>query len=62
MQVDLRRVHRRIWPLLALVLVAGFLAAVLLRPTLPVETTPLPNLKSSQIPVTPPIPVVGRAG
>ena len=47
MQFDLRRAHRRIWPVLTLVLIAGFLAALLLRPTLPAETTPVPSFKSS---------------
>lgn len=56
MQIDLRRAHRRMWPILALVLLAGFLAALLLRPTLPVETTPVPSFKGSADPRT------GRTG
>ena len=47
MQIDLRRAHRQIWPILTLVLLAGFLAALLLRPTVPVESTPVPSFKSS---------------
>ena len=43
MQIDLRRAHRQIWP----ILLAGFLAALLLRPTVPVESTPVPSFKSS---------------
>lgn len=52
MQIDLRRAHRRIWPILTLVLVVGFLAALLLRPAPPVETTPVPSFKTSGLPMT----------
>jgi len=44
MQVDLRRAHRRIWPVLAALLVLGFLAALLMRPERPVETIPFPTI------------------
>jgi hypothetical protein len=36
MRADLRRAHRRIWPLLAALLVAGFVLGLVLKPERPV--------------------------
>ena len=37
MQAPLRRAHRRLWPVLTVVLVLGFIASLALRPEKPIE-------------------------
>lgn len=41
MQADLRRAHRRIWPVLAVLLVAGFAMGLVLKPDRPVQQGPV---------------------
>ncbi len=41
MRADLRRAHRRIWPLLAVLLVAGFVLGLILKPERPVASGPI---------------------
>lgn len=41
MQANLRRAHRRVWPMLAVILVVGFVLGLVLRPERPVETRPV---------------------
>lgn len=47
MQADLRRTHRRVWPVLAALLVVGLALALALRPDRPMETVPIEELRSS---------------
>lgn len=41
MQANLRRTHRRAWPVLAVILAVGFVLGLALRPERPVETRPV---------------------
>lgn len=41
MQANLRRAHRRVWPVLAAILVVGFVLGLVLRPERPIETRPV---------------------
>lgn len=50
MQVDLRRAHGKIWPVLVLVLAVLFGLALAFKPEVPVERTPLPALSQSDVP------------
>lgn len=41
MRADLRRVHRRLWPALAVLLVAGLVLGLVLKPERPTATAPV---------------------
>jgi len=41
MRADLRRAHRRVWPLLTVLLVAGFVLGLVLKPERPVAPGPV---------------------
>lgn len=41
MQADLRRAHRRVWPVLAVLLLAGFVLGLALKPERPVRDQPV---------------------
>lgn len=40
MRADLRRAHRRIWPVLTVLLIAGFVLGLALKPQRPVAPVP----------------------
>ena len=44
MQANLRSAHRKIWIVLAVLLIAGFIAALAGRQERPIDTTPLPGV------------------
>jgi hypothetical protein len=46
-RADLRRAHRRIWPVLAALLVAGFVLGLALKPERPIASGPVAGAAES---------------